>query len=86
VLKDFQEKQVHEQDTLTTWRSRGHCRRGFHPTKNAQMLVPTVPPGIADAGVDSNLSDAGHEDSNLLAGNNTDAARAKNRRVEVIVT
>jgi chemotaxis protein MotB len=40
---------------------------------------------LRDGGVSTNLSAAGHGDSNPVSGNNTEAGRAKNRRVEVIV-
>jgi hypothetical protein len=36
--------------------------------------------------VNSQLSSAGHGDSNPVASNNTDAGRAKSRRVEIVVS
>jgi chemotaxis protein MotB len=41
---------------------------------------------LRDGGVSSNLSAAGHGDSNPIASNNTVAGRAKNRRVEIGIT
>jgi chemotaxis protein MotB len=40
---------------------------------------------LRDGGVTTNLSAAGHGETNPVATNNTAEGRAKNRRVEVIV-
>lgn len=88
VLKDFPEKQVDVAGyTDNVGIKPGALQKKFPSNKElSDARANSAAQALRDGGVSSNLSAAGHGDSNPIAGNNTAAGRAKNRRVEVRVT
>lgn len=86
VLKDFPEKQVHVAGYTDNVAIKGALLKKFPSNKElSDARANSAAEALKDGGVSSNLSSAGHGDSNPIASNNTPAGRAKNRRVEVIV-
>jgi chemotaxis protein MotB len=86
VLKDFPEKQVHVAGYTDNVAIKGALQKKFPSNKElSDARANSAAQALRDGGVSSNLSAAGHGDSNPIASNNTPAGRAKNRRVEVIV-
>jgi chemotaxis protein MotB len=86
VLKDFPEKQVHVAGYTDNVAIKGALQKKFPSNKElSDARANSAAQALKDGGVNSNLSAAGHGDSNPIANNNTAAGRAKNRRVEVIV-
>ncbi|MEP6959314.1 MAG: OmpA family protein [Nitrospirota bacterium] len=86
VLKDFPEKQVHVAGYTDNVAIKGPLQKKFPSNKElSDARANTAAQALRDGEVSSNLSAAGHGDSNPIASNNTAAGRAKNRRVEVIV-
>ena len=86
VLKDFPEKQVHVAGYTDNVAIKGALQKKFPSNKElSDARANSAAQALRDGGVSSNLSAAGHGDSNPIANNNTPAGRAKNRRVEVIV-
>ena len=86
VLKDFPEKQVHVAGYTDNVAIKGPLQKKFPSNKElSDARANSAAQALRDGGVSSNLSAAGHGDSNPVASNNTAAGRAKNRRVEVIV-
>jgi chemotaxis protein MotB len=86
VLKDFPEKQVHVAGYTDNVAIKGALQKKFPSNKElSDARANSAAEALKDGGVSSNLSSAGHGDSNPIASNNTPAGRAKNRRVEVIV-
>jgi chemotaxis protein MotB len=87
VLKDFPEKQVHVAGYTDNVAISGALQKKFPSNKElSDARANSAAQALRDGGVSSNLSAAGHGDSNPIAGNNTATGRAKNRRVEVRVT
>jgi chemotaxis protein MotB len=87
VLKDFPEKQVHVVGYTDNIAIKGALQKKFPSNKElSNARANSAAQALRDGGVSSNLSAAGHGDSNPIASNNTAAGRAKNRRVEVRVT
>jgi chemotaxis protein MotB len=86
VLKDFPEKQVHVAGYTDNVAIKGALLKKFPSNKElSDARATSAAQALRDGGVSSNLSDAGHGDSNPIASNNTADGRAKNRRVEIIV-
>jgi chemotaxis protein MotB len=86
VLKDFPEKQVHVAGYTDNVAIKGPLQKKFPSNKElSDARANSAAQALRDGGVSSNLSAAGHGDSNPIAGNNTAEGRAKNRRVEIIV-
>ena len=86
VLKDFPDKQVHVAGYTDNVAIAGALQKKFPSNKELSTArAYSAARALQDGGVSSNLSAAGHGDSNPIAGNNTADGRAKNRRVEVIV-
>lgn len=86
VLKDFPEKQVHVAGYTDNVAIKGALQKKFPSNKElSDARANSAAQALRDGGVSSNLSAEGHGDSNPIASNNTEAGRAKNRRVEVIV-
>lgn len=86
VLKDFPEKQVHVAGYTDDVSIKGALKKKFPSNKElSDARAENAAQALRDGGVTSNLSAAGHGESDPIAGNNTSAGRAKNRRVEVIV-
>ncbi len=87
VLKDFPEKQVHVAGYTDNIAIKGALQKKFPSNKElSDARANSAAQALRDGGVSSNLSAAGHGDSNPIASNNTVAGRAKNRRVEIGVT
>ena len=82
VLKDFPDTQVqvagYTDNALKKKYPSNQELSGARADNAAQAL--------RDGGVSSHLSSVGHGDSNPVASNNTVVGRAKNRRVEIIVS
>jgi chemotaxis protein MotB len=86
VLKNFPEKEVHVAGYTDNVAIMGALLKKFPSNKElSDARANSAAQALRDGGVSSNLSSAGHGDSNPIASNNTAAGRAKNRRVEVIV-
>ncbi len=86
VLKDFPEKQVHVAGYTDNVAIKGPLQKKFPSNKElSDARAYSAARALRDGGVSTNLSAAGHGDSNPIASNNTPDGRAKNRRVEVIV-
>jgi chemotaxis protein MotB len=86
VLKDFPDKQVHVAGYTDNVAITGALQKKFPSNKElSDARAYSAARALRDGGVSTNLSAAGHGDSNPIASNNTPAGRAKNRRVEVIV-
>ena len=86
VLKDFPEKQIHVAGYTDNVAIKGALKKKFPSNKElSDARANSAAQALRDGGVSSNLSAEGHADSNPIASNNTEAGRAKNRRVEVIV-
>jgi len=86
VLKDFPDKQVHVAGYTDNVTMGGTLQKKFPSNKElSDARAYSAARALRDGGVSNNLSAAGHGDSNPIASNNTDAGRAMNRRVEVIV-
>jgi len=86
VLKDFPEKQVHVAGYTDNVPIRSTLKKKYPTNKElSDARADSAAQALRDGGLTSNLSAAGHGDSNPVAGNNTTEGRAKNRRVEVIV-
>ena len=86
VLTDFPDKQVHVAGYTDNLAIKGALQKKFPSNKElSDARAYSAARALRDGGVSTNLSAAGHGDSNPVASNNTEAGRAKNRRVEVIV-
>ncbi|THJ25037.1 MAG: hypothetical protein CAF45_002710 [Nitrospira sp. CG24E] len=86
VLTDFPEKAVHVAGYTDNVAIKGALQKKFSSNKElSDARAESAAQALRDGGVSSNLSAAGHGDSDPIASNNTPAGRAKNRRVEVIV-
>jgi chemotaxis protein MotB len=86
VLKDFPDKQVHVAGYTDNLAIAGALLKKFPSNKElSDARAYSAARALRDGGVDTNLSAAGHGDSNPIASNNTPDGRAKNRRVEIIV-
>jgi chemotaxis protein MotB len=86
VLKDFPDKQVHVAGYTDNVAIAGALQKKFPSNKELSTArAYSAARALRDGGVSTNLSAAGHGDSNPIASNNTEAGRAMNRRVEVIV-
>ncbi|MGH6891016.1 MAG: OmpA family protein [Dongiaceae bacterium] len=86
VLTDFPEKSVHVAGYTDNVTIKGPLQKKFPSNKElSDARAESAAQALRDGGVSSNLSAAGHGDSNPVANNNTAPGRAKNRRVEVIV-
>ena len=87
VLKDFQDTQVHVAGYTDNVAITGVLQKKFPSNKElSDARANRAAQALRNGGVHSNLSAAGHGDSNPVASNNTAAGRAKNRRVEIIVS
>lgn len=86
VLKGFPEKQVHVAGYTDNVAIKGALKKKFPSNKElSDARAESAAQALRDGGVTSNLSAAGHGETNPVATNNTAEGRAKNRRVEVIV-
>jgi chemotaxis protein MotB len=86
VLTDFPDKQVHVAGYTDNVAIAGALQKKFPSNKElSDARAYSAARALRDGGVSTNLSAAGHGDSNPIASNNTADGRAKNRRVEVIV-
>lgn len=85
VLKDFPEKQVHVAGYTDNVAIKGALKKKFPSNQElSDARAASAAQTLRDGGV-TNLTAAGHGESNPVASNNTTDGRAKNRRVEVIV-
>jgi chemotaxis protein MotB len=87
VLKDFPDKQVHVAGYTDNVAIKGALQKKFPSNKElSDARANSAAQALRNGGVSTNLSAAGHGNSNPIASNNTDVGRAKNRRVEIIVS
>jgi chemotaxis protein MotB len=87
VLKDFPEKQVHVAGYTDNVAIRGALKKKFPSNQElSDARANSAAQALREGGVTTNLSAAGHGESNPVASNDTPAGRAKNRRVEIRVT
>ena len=87
VLKDFPEKQVRVAGYTDNVAIKGDLQKKFPSNKElSNARANTAAQALRDGGVSANLWAAGHGDSNPIASNTTATGRAKNRRVEIMVT
>jgi chemotaxis protein MotB len=85
VLKDFPEKEVHVAGYTDNVPIKGALKKKYPSNEELSgARADSAAQALREGGV-SNLTAAGHGESNPVASNNTAAGRAKNRRVEVIV-
>jgi chemotaxis protein MotB len=86
VLKDFPEKSVHVAGYTDNVAIKGALLKKFPSNKElSDARAESAAQALRDGGVTTNVSAAGHGDSDPVASNNTAAGRAQNRRVAVIV-
>jgi chemotaxis protein MotB len=87
VLRDFPDKQVHVAGYTDNVAIRSALKQKY-PTNQelSDARADRAAQALRDGGVSSHLSSAGHGDSNPVASNDTAVGRAKNRRVEIIVS
>jgi chemotaxis protein MotB len=86
VLKDFPEKQVHVAGYTDNVAIKSALKKKYPTNKElSDARAHSAEQALRDGGVSSNLSAAGHGETNPVASNKTAEGRAKNRRVEVIV-
>jgi chemotaxis protein MotB len=86
VLKDFPEKQVHVAGYTDNVAIKSALKKKYPTNKElSDARAHSAEQALRDGGVSSNLSAAGHGETNPVASNKTAEGRAKNRRVEVVV-
>jgi chemotaxis protein MotB len=86
VLKDFPEKQVHVAGYTDNVAIKSALKKKYPTNKElSEARATSAAEALRDGGLTSNLSSAGHGETNPVASNKTAEGRAKNRRVEVIV-
>lgn len=87
VLKDFPEKQVHVVGYTDNAAIKGGLQKKFSSNKElSDARANRAAQALRDGGVSANLWADGYGDSNPIASNTTATGRARNRRVEIIVT
>jgi chemotaxis protein MotB len=87
VLKDFPEKEVRVAGYTDNVAITGSLQKKFSSNMELSTArAKRAAQALREGGVSSHLSTAGHGESNPIASNNTEAGRAKNRRVEIIVS
>ena len=87
VLKDFPEKQVHVAGYTDNIPIRNGLKRKYPSNQElSDARADSAAQALRDGGVSSQVSAAGHGDSHPVASNDTAEGRAKNRRVEIIVS
>ena len=87
ILKDFPDKQVHVAGYTDNVVIRSALKQKYASNQElSNARADSAVRALRDGGVRSHLSSAGHGDSNPVASNNTAEGRAKNRRVEIIVS
>lgn len=86
VLKDFPEKQVHVAGYTDNVPIKSALKKKYPTNKElSDARAESAAQALRGGGLTSNLSAAGHGESNPVASNKTADGRSKNRRVEVIV-
>jgi chemotaxis protein MotB len=87
VLKDFPDTQVHVAGYTDNVAIRSALKKKYPSNQELSgARADNAAQALRDGGVSSHLSSVGHGDSNPVASNNTVVGRAKNRRVEIIVS
>jgi chemotaxis protein MotB len=87
VLRDFPEKQVHVAGYTDNIPVRNGLKKKYPSNQElSNARADSAAQALRDGGVSSQVSAAGHGDSHPVASNDTAEGRAKNRRVEIIVS
>jgi chemotaxis protein MotB len=87
VLKDFPDKQVHVVGYTDNIAIKGDLQKKFASNKElSDARANRAAQALRDGGVHGNLLADGYGDSNPIATNTTAGGRARNRRVEIIIT
>jgi len=87
VLKQFPEKQVHVAGYSDNVAITGALQKKFPSNKElSEARANSAAEALRDGGVSANLWADGYGDSNPIATNTTATGRAKNRRVEILIT
>jgi chemotaxis protein MotB len=86
VLKDFPEKQVHVAGYTDNVAIKSALKKKYPTHKElSDARAQSAEQALREGGLTSNLSSAGHGETDPVASNKTADGRAKNRRVEVVV-
>jgi chemotaxis protein MotB len=87
VLKDFPGRQVHVAGYTDSAPIRGALQKKFSSNKElSDARAQHAAEALQDGGLTSAVSAEGHGDSSPIATNDTAEGRAKNRRVEVLIS
>jgi chemotaxis protein MotB len=87
VLKDFPDKEVHVAGYTDNRGIKGHLQKKFPSNKElSDARANRAAQALRDGGVSANVWAEGHGESNPIATNATASGRAKNRRVEIIIS
>lgn len=87
ILKDFPDKNVHVACYTNNVTIRRALKKKYHTDKElSDARAKNTVQALREGRVNSHLSVAGHGNSDPIASNNTAAGRAKNRRIEIIVS
>jgi chemotaxis protein MotB len=87
VLKDFPGKEVHVAGYTDSLAIKGHLQKKFPSNKElSDARANRAAQALRDGGLSANVWAEGYGDNNPIATNATASGRAKNRRIEIIIS